>query len=82
MILTAQQAKLLASTADTETPEEKWKPLFLQIEAAARGGWSSIDCLTLIISPDLRTDEMKALVMALGYKWESRPDGYFEISWF
>lgn len=41
-MLTAKQARAITKKAQNQSENDKWKPLFLQIEASASRGFSSI----------------------------------------
>lgn len=77
-MLTSEQARALVGSAGES---DKWRPLFLQIEAAARLGYSSLGCMDISLPVSYAPAELKAVVTALGYRWEDGRDGYFTISW-
>lgn len=80
-MLTAKQAREITKKAQNQSETDKWKPLFLQIEASASQGFSSIDCMNLSLPKNYKREELKALIEALGYQWSDEDFGYFSISW-
>lgn len=80
-MLTAKQARAITEQSRTAPEEDKWKLLFIQIEATAARGCSILDCQGMMLPENFKPEELKALMGALGYEWTDRSFGHFTISW-
>ncbi|MGX8881679.1 hypothetical protein ACWWD9_00545 [Methylovorus sp. SPW-M1] len=78
-MLSAEEANLLAKTKSEGIL--KWRPLFLQIEASALMGGHSLDCMDMALPEEYTREELREMLIPLGYSWTDGSFESFYISW-